>query len=340
MVGQMTRYQNAINKGLDYIVSCVNPDGSVNPADKGSFAYYKLPWALVQGGRFDAAARIVQRIVYDTMTKEGDFYTPGRSKFHLDYYAYENAWIVMAAHQLSFHGIAEKGWSFIERFQDPNTGGFCSKRPYEKNGNNGNNLQDPLSTAWVMNVGLALGRLDVALRAADFIRMIWDIQPDIQNNFYYYWTPGRGLILTRPAEEPEDRYFRISVTERENWYYILGAQIAFMAKLYMATGDEKHLILAKRIRDFGLRCHADVLQTDSAGKFGYGNTCLFQATGDTQYRDVATRCMNYLVEDQQPKGYWMRGGKPTASSTSEFVIWLIHFICVAGMAEVPREIKK
>jgi hypothetical protein len=335
MINRAERYQRAVNNGLDYIVGCVNPDGSVRPADKGSFAYYKLPWALVLGGRFDAAARVIQRIVHDTMTTEGDFYTDKRSKFHRDYYTYENAWIVLAAHLLSFHDIAEKGWAYIERFQDPDTGGFCSKRPYEKNGNE---VQDPLSTAWVMNVGLSLGRLEAAERAAGFLHMLWDIQPDVEHNFYYYWKPREGLILSRPAGEPDDRYFRINTDEPENWHYILGAQIAFLAKLYMATGEEKHLDLARRVRKFGLRCHEDILRSDSSGKFGYGNACLFRATGDRQYQDVAARCLDYLVEDQQAQGCWMRGGKPTASSTAEFVVWLIHFLCVEKMAEVPKEI--
>jgi hypothetical protein len=334
---KVMKYHEAISKGLDYIAGCVNPDGSVNPVDKGSFAYYKLPWALVLGGRFDAASRVIQRIVNDTMTRDGDFHTDKRSKFHLDYYTYENAWIVLAAHLLSFHDIAEKGWSYIRRYQDPNTGGFCSKRPYDKNSDN---CQDPLSTAWTMNVGLALGRLEEATRAADFIRMIWDIQPDIEHNFYYYWAPKGGLVLKRPADESDDRYFRIKAAEPENWHYILGAQIAFLAKLYLATGNPQHLALSKRIRDFALRCHPDILQTDSAGKIGYGNTCLFRATGDTQYRDIASRCMDYLVNDQQEQGYWMRGGKPTASSTAEFVAWLIHFCCVSGMAEVSSGDRK
>lgn len=324
-------YRETIQKGIDYISSQVNPDGSVNPVEKGSFAYYKLPWALVVGGRPAEAARILRRIVEDTMTEEGDFFTEKRGKFHLDYYTYENAWLVLAAHLLSFFDISQQGWNYIERYQDPKTGGFCSKKLYNAKVDN---VQDPLSTAWVCNVALQLGKVEVAEKAAGFVKMIWDIQPEIEKNFYYYWQPQGGLVTEKPAEEPEDRYFRISKTEPENWYYILGAQISFMARLYIATGKEEYLTLAKRIRDFGMGCHQDIFGTDSSGKFGYGNTYLYYATGDKQYLEVAQRCADYLAEDQHADGYWERGGKPTASSTSEFCVWLMSLLEVTEALDV------
>ena len=167
--------------GLDYIVGQINPDGSVNPTEKGSFAYYKLPWALVLGGRCEEATRVVRRIVADTMTEEGDFHTDKRGKFHLDYYTYENAWIVLAAHLLSLLDIATRGWRFIARFQDPQTGGFCSKEAYAPGANH---VEDPLSTAWICNAGLYLGKAAMAEKGAAFIQMLWDSQPNIEQNFY------------------------------------------------------------------------------------------------------------------------------------------------------------
>ena len=331
MLANAESYREAIRKALDYMVSQMNPDGSVNPREKGSFAYYKLPWALVVGGRGEEAARLTQRIADDTMTEEGDFYTDQRSKFHLDYYTYENAWIVLAAHLLSFFDIAEKGWRHIERFQDPSTGGFCSKKPYAAGANH---VEDPLSTAWICNVGLHLGKIEIAERGAGFIRMLWDIQPDIESNLYYYWRPEGGLILERPAEEPDNRYFRIDVNEPESWLYILGAQVSFLARLYIATGTDEHLRLAQRVWGFAMRCREDLFETDSAGKFCYGNTYLYHATGDERYLRVAERCADYLISDQQPEGCWMRGGKPTASSTAEFCVWLTNLLCVTEASRV------
>ena len=78
-----------------------------------------------------------------------------------------------------------------------------------------------------------------------------------------------------------------------------------------------------------MRCHEDLFQADSAGKFCYGNTFLYRATGDEGYLQVAERCADYLVADQQPEGCWMRGGKPTASSTAEFCVWLTNLLCLA-----------
>ena len=324
-------YRQSIEKGLDYIAGAVNPDGSVNPVQDGSFAYYKLPWALVLGGYPEQASLLIERLVQDTMTPEGDFYTERRGKFHLDYYTYENAWILLASHLLSFFDIARKGWRYIERFRDPNTGGICSKAPYEAEADR---QEDALSTAWTCNVGLHLGKVEMAQGAGDFIQMLWDIQPDPENNFYYYWKPKSGLVVERPPEEPEDRYFRINREEPANWYYILGAQIAFICKLYLATGEEKHLSLARRIQEFGMGCHEDIFHTDSAGKFCYGNSYLFYATGEEKYLRVAERCADHLVSDQQPEGYWMRDGKIKSSSTAEFCVWLMNLLAVVDVVRL------
>ena len=333
MLANGKAYEEGVRKGIDWIVDQVNGDGSVNPTDKGSFAYYKIPWSLAVAGRTSEAAAVLKRIVADNMTDEGDFYTDARSKFHLDYYAYENAWLVAAAQALGLFDIARRGWAYIQRFQDDQTGGFCSNRTFDPNAD----LQeDPLSTAWVGNVALHLGEIEAARKGAHFIAMMWDSQPEIESGFYFRWRPKEGLIRERPAEEPADRDFRVSLTEPENWYYVLGAQIAFLAKLFIATGDRAHLALAERINDFAMRCHEDVFRTDSSGKIGYGNGLLYYATGDECRLRTAERCADYLVDDQQPEGYWMRGGKPTASSTAEFCLWLATLLCVDSAVSIDR----
>lgn len=333
MLQNRSAYRESVRKGIEWIADQVNEDGSVNPVEKGSFAYYKVPWALAVAGRTEQAAAVVTRIAADTMTKDGDFHTDARSKFHLDYYAYENAWIVAAAHALGLFDIAARGWSHIRTFQDPRTGGICSNGPFT----DGANLQeDPLSSAWVCNVALHLGDLEAAVRAASFIKMMWDIQPDIDHAFHFRWRPKTGLILEKPDQEPADRDFRVSAAEPENWYYVLGAQIAFLAKLYLATGDQTHLALARRVNDFAMRCHQDVFRTDSSGKIGYGNAMLYYATGHDTFLEVSTRCADYLADDQQPDGCWMRGGKPTASSTAEFCLWLTTLLAVDSAAASGR----
>lgn len=321
------KYCHAVRQGIAWLCDQINPDGTVNPAEKGAFAYYKLPWALAMAGKVEEASRIVQWIVRECMTDDGDFKTDARSKFHLDYYAYENAWIVLAAHVLGLFDIAGKGWAQIERFQNPQTGGICSRAPYAAEANG---LEDPLSSAWVAGVGLHLGQLNMALRAADFLQHIWDSQPDTGKQFYFWSRPKEGLVTTRPPEEPADRDYRISTEEPENWHYITGAQVAFLAKLYLFTRNPRHLALARRVQEFGMSCHDDLFSTDSSGKFGYGNSYLYRGTGETKYLETATRCADYLCDDQQPEGCWMRGGKPTASSTSEFCIWLMSLLILTG----------
>ncbi len=79
MLTNASAYDDGIRKGIDWIVDQVNEDGSVNPTEKGSFAYYKLPWALAIAGRSGEAAAVTRRIASDTMTPVGDFYPDQRS---------------------------------------------------------------------------------------------------------------------------------------------------------------------------------------------------------------------------------------------------------------------
>ena len=325
MLTNRSAYEESIGKGIAWMVEQINEDGSVNPTAKGSFAYYKLPWCLAIAGRTREGVAVCRRIAVDTMTPEGDFYTEDRSKFHLDYYAYENAWIVAAAHALALFDLARPGWDYVRTFQDPGTGGFCSNAPFVEGSDQ---QEDPLSTGWAGSVAVHVGDLDCALKAAEFMRMMWDIQPDLDTCFYFRWKPQGGLVLERPADEPADRDFRVSATEPENWYYVLGAQIAFLAKLFSATGNPAHLELARRVNAFAMRCHEDVFQTDSSGKIGYGNALLYYVTGEEPFLRTAERCADYLVGDQQDDGCWMRGGQPTASSTAEFCVWLTALLGV------------
>ena len=112
------------------------------------------------------------------------------------------------------------------------------------------------------------------------------------------------------------------------YYYYLGASMVFLTRLYTISGDRKHLDLANTVYKVCLNCHEDVFHTDGTGKVGLGSAFLYQATGDKKYAESAIKSCDFLVSDQHPGGYWERGGKPTASSTAEFVVWLCEVVSI------------
>ena len=319
-------FSESLERSVNWLLRQINPDGTVNPVAKGAIAYYKLPWALVLAGKSLEAARIIRWIIKETMTADGDLQSDKRQKFHLDYYTYPNAWICLASHLLSLFDISYKTWNHISSFQDPKTGGYCSRSPYNPNKDN---LQDAISTAWCSVVGLHLGRVEEAKKAAKFLEMLLSLQPDFDKQFFYYWYPKEGLVVEKPPEEPDDRFIRINVTDQEeNFYYILGASISFLAQLYAITKDKRHLELAKTYYEFVMRGPESLFHTESAGKLCYASTHLYHASGERKYLDMAGKFMVSLLEIGEKDGSWIRGGKPTSSSTAEFCVWRSNLLSI------------
>ena len=319
-------YQISVKKSVDWLLTQINPDGTVNPVSKGAIAYYKLPWALVLAGKSLEAKKIINWVVRETMASDGDFKSEKRQKFSLDYYIYPNAWICLASHLLSLFDISYPAWNYIASHQDPETGGYCSKAPYDPDNDN---LEDAISTAWSSMVGLYLGKLQEAEKAAKFLADLLKEQPEFKEEFYYYRYPERGLVVRKPAEEPDERFIRINIRDKEeNFYYIVGAVVAFLAKLASVTGNAEYLELAGKYYDFILRAGEHPFNTESCGKLCYASSFLYQASGDRKYLEMAEKFMVSLLGIGEPAGFWIRGGSPTASSTSEFCIWRYNLLVI------------
>ena len=320
-------YRQSSEKSANWLLTLINPDGTVNPAEKGSIAYYKLPWALILAGKTLEAKKIIDWTIKETLAEDGDLKSDKRQKFHLDYYTYPNAWICLASHLLSLFDISYPTWEYIQSHQDPQTGGYCSKAPYAPGKDN---LQDAISTAWCSIVGLHLGRLEEAKKAGQFLKDLLEIQPNFDEEFFYYWYPQKGLVTEKPAEEPDERFIRINRNDKEeNFYYILGAVVSFLAKLAAITKDKQHLDLAEAYCDFIIRAAERPPHTESCGKLCYATTNLYRASGDKKYLEMAEKFMQSLLEIGEEDGSWIRGGKPTASSTAEFIVWR-HNLLITG----------
>ncbi len=317
-------YRDSLEKSVQWMMTQINPDGTINPTSKGAIAYYKIPWALVLTGKAEEAESVINWITAEAMTPEGDLESNKRQKFHMDYYTYPGAWTALAAHLLSLFDVSYKLWNHISTFQDPKTGGYCSRRPYDSTQEN---LEDANSTAFCSFLGLHLGKVDEARRAAKFLQMIHDSQPDFENFFYHYWYPDKGLVTVKPPEEPDDRFIRISAREnKENFLYILGAIVTFLAKLYLVTQEEEHLKLARAYYDFVGRCDPILYSSESCGKLCFASVHLYNATKEESFLTAAEKFMTSLLKIGEQDGSWIRGGKPTISSTAEFCIWRVNLL--------------
>ena len=321
------RYSQTVAKSIRWILTQQNPDGSLNPLEKGPVAFYKVPRALVMAGEHKAAQKLLDVVQRESFEDNGDF-TGKVGTFHEAHWTYANCWFVWAAQVLSRFDMAYRGMSYLLTHRDPHTGGYCARTPYGA-GDGTSQQEDMLSTSFTSFVGLHLGLLDEARQGAEFLRQLLDQQPGPQERLFLRMAPDGELITQIPPDDPEPRHYVVETGQGTQFYYFVGAAIAFLAKLYTITNDRSHLDLAEDFLQFAQRCHDDVYETDAAGKICLGCTHLYKITGQEDYRAIARRVGDFLVADQHADGYWMRGGKATASSSAEFCVWLGEFSQIA-----------
>lgn len=311
----------SIDKAGKWLRSIQNEDGSMNPVSNGALSYYKVPCALLIGGEHQAANRLLDWAKMELMTEEGDFQAE-RKNWHASHYVYSSSWFVWVAQRLSRFDVSYKGMEYLLRFVNPKTGGFCSKGLYVEDQEN---EQDLLSTSFTAFVGLHLNRITEAIAAGGWIESLLGQQPHPETELWIRMDDD-GRLITSVPERGEPNYYVLVAKEPKQHYYFVGGAIVFLAKLYSITKDEKYLKMANRFVDFALSCHEDAFLTDGTGKVGLGAAYLYYLTKDEKYLRAAERSAVFLLDDQQPEGYWVRGGKPTASSTGEFVVWLTEIV--------------
>jgi len=323
---QRSKYHRTIEKAIAWLLTQQNADGSFHPPEKAPVAFYKVPRALVTAGHPEAAQKFLDVVERESLEANGDF-SGKTGTFHEAHWTYANCWFVWASLVLSRFDMAYRGMEYLLSHRDPTTGGYCARTPYAEA--TGAEQEDILSTAFTSFVGLHLGFLDEARQAAGFLKRLFDLQRDLPDRLYLRMNTAGELITEAPPDEAEPRHYAVEAAEPQQFYYFVGAAIAFLAELYTITRDESHLDLADRFVDFATGCHDDVYRTDASGKICLGCTYMYGITGKQKYKAIARRIADFLVEDQHPEGYWMRDGKATASSSAEFCVWLGAFLRIA-----------
>lgn len=317
---RMDAYWGAREKGLQWLLSQVNPDGSVGPVEEG-ISYYRVPWALAVCGRTREAAALLEWIRRNMFTAEGDF--AGRFPRRKPYHVYPNANLVYGAHILRQFDISYRGIGFvIDRLQDPQNGGFF-KDPVHT-GPHGE--EEVYTTSQAGLACLITGHLGAAEKVGAFLEMVWKAQPDPQNKLYHVFSPSQGLVTDLEGKDAVGAYVVEKQAERQ-WYFVPGIAAAVLARLYMATGKETYLNLAQHYQGFAMECTDKQFEVPQVGKTGWGAALLYQVTKESQYRDWTIRVGDYFVRSQKADGHW-ENIKPfdepryNLEATSEFVVHL------------------
>lgn len=293
--------RQATIQGVKFLLSQQQADGSFTPVEHGLAAFHKIPYALAVMGQTERAARLCMYVTENYMDDEGDLvgHFP-RTPLHQEFALLSNAWLVAGAQRLGQFGLALRGVDFLGSLQNPTTGGFFTNGPHATVDGD----QDVLTTA---TCGLALlygGRLDEAANAGKYLYSVFESQLTAAARMYFRTHKGSQLVTDVP-EEQIDRYV-ISVGKPEQWYHVPGMAAGFLAKLYEATGERRHLETAQRYLNFADNCGPDRYASVRSGFLGWAASLLYAATGNANYRRIAIAVADGLMKLQLANGSWLQ----------------------------------
>ncbi|MBM3477096.1 MAG: hypothetical protein FJX75_27835 [Armatimonadetes bacterium] len=307
---KLPSYVNAANRGVEWLLSQQNADGSFIREDLQADCYHKAIAACALTGHPIAANRLLNWI------KANDLQPDGRLRhFDAGLALYKTAWVCQGAHRLGRLDISRPVLGYILRCQAP-CGGFYQLVE-------GNPYVEPVCTSWAAVAAIHGGAIEAAERAAECMIAMVDQQPDPSR--FYFWMSPEGQLATE--ESPvAGAAPSVDATKTQQAYYCPGIACLFLAKLHMATGNAAYLEGAQRLFEISLGFAEDRYSYPTAGKSAVGAATLYLLTGDERAKAAACEFADYLLEQQNPEGWWANPHNQELLTrldhTAEFIIWL------------------
>jgi rhamnogalacturonyl hydrolase YesR len=113
-----------------------------------------------------------------------------------------------------------------------------------------------------------------------------------------------GGIVTRPPAGVTMGHVVNDRREVREYHYNGGIAAAFLGRLYMATGEQAWLDLARDYQAFSMGSTPRQFETKQVCKSGWGAAILYLITRDETYRDWLVRMGDWFVDEQEPAGNW------------------------------------
>ena len=331
------RYELARHRSVEWLMSLANPDGSFGPVDL-PISYYRLPWALAVAGETAAAGSLLDWIRHNQFTSDGQMVGVSPLGVHDVHFAsYPLALLILGAHLRQRYDITRHGLRFLRTRQNPASGGF-----YDAPGPPGPDaVEDIVSTAQAGMTCLLVGELDAARKAAGWFARLWALQSALPRCLYSCYSETAQLITDFPSDEAF--YYVTDAQGLLQAYYNPGIAAAFLARAYLATGEQDYLDLARAYQEFSMNATERQFESKQVCKSGWGSAVLYEATGEAAYREWTLRLGDWFVETQLADGHWENTKhltpNPTVADniriTAEFVVHLdtiVHALSGSGQA--------
>ena len=324
----LSNYLIACRRGIEWLLKLVNEDGSIGPA-RDRLYYYRVPWALALMGEITAASRVTDWIHSNMFSTNGAFEgVAPQGVFGHRYGSYPLACLIVGATLLQRFDIVCRGTRHLLTWQDASSGGFYNSR---KNMTSSGE-QELFPTCQGGMTFLVAGQIEAAQKAGEWVKRLWELQPDVDRKLYHVFSPEKGLI-TGHALDQEALY----VTKKdEPWQHHFngGIAAAFLTNLYLATNDTKWLDLARKYQDFSMTTDECQFQSMQTCKSGWGSGLLYVATREPHYHEWTLRLGDWFVDNQLEDGHWENtkfwNSSPTPADnievTAEFVMHVANIV--------------
>ena len=328
-----TDYERAACAAVDWLAAKLGDDGSYGPDTDDLACYYKSPYLFQLSGRPREASRLLTYVRRRFGREDHDFATTaGRKSANAafdEYWAYPNGWIAMAAQRMGRFDIAYPAFGYLLSFHDPVSGGFFTNRSR----GDGDRVTDVFTTAHLGLAFLYLGDVERAIGAGRYVVRLLALQRDELSSGFLLRLDRTGSLVRDAPEIPA--VFRVVRTGEPNQaYFMIGYPMAFLAKLFMATGDAGFLKAAQEYLDFALTCGGNLRSFYFSHKVAWGAAVLAAVTGDRQPVELATSIADHLLEIQDGSGAWLvdQPMHDSFDQTAEIAIWLLEVSAELGRA--------
>jgi hypothetical protein len=301
-MGKLDSYAAARNLGAEWLLKQQDTDGSVGK-NLGIGCYYRTPWSFAVTGHTRAALRLLEWIRNNMLAENGDFKGNfPRGGYEAGYYCYPNGNLIYGAQMLQQFDIVHRGMKFMLSMQDRKSGGFFSSLT----GMGPDGSQEVWNTCQAGLTCLMAGYLPEAKKVGAFLAYMWEHQPDTQHRLHHLYTPRTGLVTDITGKtEDEIGEIMVDATQPKQWFFVPGIAAAFLTRLYQATQEPSYLELAENYIHFATRCSEDQFSRAQVGKVGWGASLLYQVTKKSEYKALAFRVGDYLLDTQFAEGYWL-----------------------------------
>jgi hypothetical protein len=300
MTHNLAAYRTSRDQGVAWLLRQINDDGSIGPVDE-DFTYYRIPWTFTITGHTDAALRLCEWVRTHQFSHDGDFV--GVSPRQIEANAYQNATFIYGAHMLRQFDLSYRGWNHLRERQDRQSGGFT----HLASGTGIGADENIPTVAQVGKAALMLGDLEAARAAGRWLRMVWDLQPELPDRLFYVYNAETQELVT--AFTPERAFHYVVETQQPRQRFTCGGiAAAFLIRLFQATGDADHVQLARAYMEQSMNSTDRQFEVSQVCKSGWGSALLYQVTREVPYRDWTCRVADYFVADQQADGSWKDSG--------------------------------